>query len=542
MQYLCLLLLLADPRPLTKIKKDYTEAFAKSDAKARVTLVAELAEKLDDDKYREALCWIAQADPDADVQLAAVRALAPRAADKKVREALLAAATARGEPVARSADLFKAETGGAIPTVRREIGAALRGSGEAVAALKKILLDKKAGALDRALAAELLGEIGGEEAVAALASAKHDATIARALGYTYHAAALGELQSWPSDPEVEAAIARLQKWEKSGEGVPDEKVRVEDTPRTAEVLFVVDVGPQMKNMMPSVLRLMRQAVAEKIDAPVRAALWSMKNGERGPEVEPVVAMTADVERVAEAITAMEIQKKGPPRIRGMRSVEAALREAAHRYGWSRNSIKRVYVFSAEGRLDGDKLDAVVAADLKEHEEAQLVAYHVETTAPTPAQFEAVAKAGGGRAERLVNSVPATIAVVLRGSAANEQTVRELFGVKRPELITRAPQVVEARFKNTAPLDLDALQAIAQKTVAGLDDLVFAEPNLGATYRAVEFKFTSHDTCYAAAQLRADEAVFALKGVAMVTAVITGQHEIKDEPKKPPSGGQPPSGG
>ena len=375
-------------------------------------------------------------------------------------------------------------------------------------------------------------------AVAALASAKPDAAIARALGYTYHAAALGELQSWTTDPEVEAAIARIRRWEKNAEtpGVPDEKYRVEDTARAAELLFVVDVGADMKNMMPSVLRLVRMALEEKLDAPVRAALWTMKNGERGPEIEPVMAMTADVERVAEAIVALEVEKKRPVRIRGMRSAEAGLREAAHRHGWSRNSIKRVIVFSAESRLDLAGLDAIAAADLKDHEAAQLIAYHVETTAPTPAQFAAVAKAGGGRAERLINSVPATIAVVLRGSAANEQTVRELFGAKRPELITRAPQVVEARFKNTAPLDIDALLAIQKKTVAGLDDIVFAEPMLSATYRAIEFKFTSHDTCCFAAQVKADQAVYALKGVALSTAVITGQHEIKEDPKKPPSGG------
>ena len=469
------------------------------------------------------LAWIACNDMDEDVRIEAVRGLGGKLDDENVRGALLDVTLNGHVPTPKKILEKTTRGGGATPALRRETAAVLRASpsDEIYAALRVALTEKPpkspakgtppdltVHALKRALAAELLGDIGGEEAVKILESAMSDPdldvkiAVARALGYTYRPEARDVLKKWEAaeqprlKSETATALARLDAWEKEnpskeGEGgtllvppAPDERFREKDTKASVEMLFLVDRGNAMKGLIPSVVRQAKKAledVKKKTDKPVRAAVVSMHFGDGGPEFAVALGMTEDLSAVVPAVEAIEADKKAAPP-KSMWPFEAALRLAAYRLPWSRNSEKRIYAFTSDPRVDLGVFTKALAADLKEHEHAELFIHHTERQAPLPAAMDEIAKAGAGRAEHLVNAVPATIVVVLRGASSNDvKLLQETFKIKRkPALDPKAPSVYRATFDNESSLDLDELLEIERTPVSGLDEMVLFQPNLTAS--------------------------------------------------------------
>lgn len=554
---LALAFLVPDPRPVSKIQMDYAAAYAKRDHAARQELVRELADR-PDDKGLDTLCWIACNDPDADVQIEAIRSLAPWIEEKKVRGALLDAVFAGHMPVRNTSGLFKDRTrgGGLIPTLRREAAALLRESDDAVK-FAAAVLDRKKPAKDdppdtvlpwrRAAAAEFLGEVGGESAVEALRRHREDPdvrlAVARALGFTYHPAALTALQSWPRHDderlawEIRRAIDRIERWEKEadpGDGEagtaltaapPDEAYRDKDAPPVFEAAVLVDVGPGMADLMPSVARIVDLELRkERETQPVRVTVLTMRDGERGPELTRRLPMVESIEAAVESVRSIEIeQPQGAVRFRDLQALEAAQRAVAHRLDWSRNSEKRILVFTAARRFDEGDFSVIMADDLRTHESARVDLFHVETMEPLPSQLAAVAKAGGGRSERLLNRVVASVTALIRGDRIDEETVRGLFGVKRVSLVTKATRTVEATFENVAALDTDALLRIRSTPRAGVIEILYLTPDLHASTshtHAVTLPLKSAEQTLAA---RATERFMSMAGVLSISIGAPGEH-------------------
>lgn len=502
-----------DPRPLSKIKSEYLKAYAKQEHEDRQALIADLVAQLDDKKAVEMLSWIACNDPDEDVRIEAVRGFKGKLEDKAVQEALVAVVL-EGHVPAKSKILEKASRGGgATPALRRETAAVLRdGAPDGFyTALGEALTEKppkkpKKGtppdltvhALRRALAAELLGDVGGAEAVKRLESAMDDPdldvkiAIARALGYTYRPEARDALKKWKNaewprlKAEAAAALARLDAWEKADSDVaPDEIYREKDTPASVELLFLVDSGHAMKGLIPSVVRQAKMAIEDvkkKTDKPIRAAVVTMHFGEEGPEFAVTMGMTEDLSTVVPAIQAIETDKKPAP-AKMMWPFEAGLRLAAYRLPWSRNSEKRIFAFTSDRSVDLGPFTRALAADLKQHERAELYIHHTERGVP----MDEIAKAGAGRAEELVNAVPAAIVVILRGASANDvKLLQETFKIKRkPALDFKATATYRVSFDNESSLDLDELGEIERTPIAGIDEMILFQPNLTAsTYTEV----------------------------------------------------------
>lgn len=514
-----------DPPPLSKLRTKYSEAYARQNGKARGDLAKDFARHASDPKGLEALCWIASTDPDETVRIEAVRNLRAVAGKKECYEVLSDAVLGGHIPDPKK-KLWDPATrgGGATPALRREIGALFHGGVppelidriDAVLKLKDPPKPKKGTApdlqlhsLQRALAAELLGEISGEAAAKRLEAARGDAdpvvrlAVAQALGRTYHPAARGPLKNWPNadDPllkaEIETALKRLDAWElknppkKGDDGTvlvpppPAEETRLTDTAPTFEMLFLVDVGHGMKGILPSVLRIAKreiEALRKKSDRPIRAAVLTVQNETAGPVLELAAPMTPDLESVITVLGRLEVKQKTAPKPGGMFGFEASLRAAAHRLGWSRNSEKRLFAFTADGGLSHAVFTRQTAADLKTLEFAELVIYHTAAQRPVPETMEEIAKAGGGRAEKLSNSVPPEITVVLRGgAAADKKTIQKIFHLKRdPTVVSKASGVYEARFLNEDSLDADALSALEVGVHPGLTDLVLVNPVLSAS--------------------------------------------------------------
>lgn len=560
MHLLITAVLLAAQDPLPKLKTAYSTAFAKQNGKARKALIPDLARHLKDPKGLEALCWIAATDLEEGVRIEAVRALRPAAGT--CTEVLADAVLGGHIPDVKKKLLDPATRGGgATPALRREIGALFHGGAppELIDRIDAVLKQKdppkhKKGAapdlqlhsLQRALAAELLGEISGEAAAKRLEAARADAdpvvrlAVAQALGRTYHPAARGPLKTWPNveDPllkaEIEGALKRLDAWElknppkKGDDGTvlvpppPAEEYRLTDTAPTFEVLFLIDVGHGMKGILPSVLRIAKreiEALRKKSDRPIRAGVLTVQNETAGPILEFPAPMTPDLESVLTVIGRLEVKQKSAPKPGGMFGFEASLRAAAHRLGWSRNSEKRLFAFTADGGLSHGVFTRRTAADLKELEFAELTIFHTAAQGPVPAMMDEIAKAGGGRAEKLTNSVPPEITVVLRGaSAGDKKTIQKIFRLKRePTVINKAANVYEARFANEDSFDTDALNAVEVAVHPGLTDLVMVNPVLSGakslTYTLEITVMGKNNPAVAQAYGRAVSKPYEVKGLA-----------------------------
>jgi hypothetical protein len=97
-------------------------------------------------------------------------------------------------------------------------------------------------------------------------------------------------------------------------------------------------------------------------------------------------------------------------------------------------------------------------------------------------MDEIAKAGAGRAEQLVNAVPATLVVILRGTAASDvKLLQDTFKIKRkPALEFKVASTYRATFDNESSLDLDELLEIERTPIAGLDEMILFQPNLTAS--------------------------------------------------------------
>jgi HEAT repeat protein len=573
-----------DPPPLSTIKARYPKAYAEQKTADRAALVGALEARLNERDAPELLAWIACNDPDEGVRLAAVRALKPKSRQKEIIEALADVVLSGHVPA--TAKLFDRSTrgGGALPVLRREVAGLWRPEPppEVFAILGDALADKgprkpKTAAPDlqiaplrRALAAELLGDIGSAEAVKRLEAAQGDAdagvrrAVARALGYTYHPRARDALKKWEKtdDPilkeEVTAAAARLDRWEKlnpakrNDDGTlvvpppPDEPARLKDTEPSVELLFLVDTSASMQKLIPGVLRAARRETADlkkKTDKPIRAALMTMHAGPQGPEVALKIPFTRDVESVTAAIESLPLERGRPFALRQMRPLDAALRTAAYRLGWSRNSEKRLFAFTTDPMAPDPSLAHVaftrtLAEDLKEHESGELTLHYTQKTAPTPDAMADVARAGAGRARFLDFSVPPQITVILRGArAADVKLIQEIFTLKaRPKLVGRSALTFETTFKNEAGLDSDQLRQIEVVPKAGLDEILCVNPNLSAA-QLMEFVLEitargENNPAVANAYALALAQAYDVRGVAMVV-IDYPTRVTPPEPNEPP---------
>lgn len=402
---------------------DIYHRYEKGEPAVRLACVADFASIADDSE--QAAQWlraIALKDPSVTVREAAVRALGPRiAGSRDDLEALLWVVLGNGHGRHGGCPIMRemVSDGGDLPTLRGVVGEVLRRhpNDEATEILGMILLEKNRREqivvgltrneepgmteLRRALAAELLGEIGSDRAVELLKEASDGdrrllrLAAVRALGHTRRADVLPYLLA-----RIDTELKRRDDWDdvdtELREEMSDAVARLDperrgSPDRALEIVFIFDSTNHQAGKFDEIKRDIERIIRDKETerSRVRVALMAFRDLNQA-YLTKNVALTTRLDEVIEQLREM--------RAGGGKVHDSALarpyENAVERLNWSRDSDKRIYIYGDETVDHPDSLYMQVS-DMAVYERARTHVFYTVNKETVRVFMERLARLGDG---------------------------------------------------------------------------------------------------------------------------------------------------
>lgn len=397
--------------------------YERGDPAERLACVAQFAAIADaSDQAAQWIRAIALKDPSVMVREAAIRALGPRlATSRDDLEALLWVVLGNGHGRHGGCPIMRemVSDGGDLPFLRGVVGEVLRAhpNDETTEILGMILLEKNRREqivvgltrneepglteLRRATAAELLGEVGSDRAVALLKEAADGEVrllrlaAVRALGHTRRADVLPWLRA-----RIDTQLRRRDDWDdvdtELREEYADAIARLDPErggapDRALEMVFIFDSTNHNAAKFDEIQRKIEEIVRDKETARTRVRVALMAFRDLNQEyLTKNVPLTTRLDEVLEQLRAM--------RAGGGKVHDSALarpyENAVERLNWSRDSDKRIYIF-CDATVDHPDSLYMQVSDMAVYERARTHVFYTVNKEKVRRFMERLARLGDG---------------------------------------------------------------------------------------------------------------------------------------------------